>query len=96
MCNVVFTPEAEDDLEEITRYIALDNPPAALRWLDEMEGVCRLLFEQPGIGQRMHTKRFGEVRRHTTGSYLIYYQPIADGIVILRVLHGARDQQRLV
>ena len=25
------------------------------------------------------------------GSYAIYYRPLADQIVIIRVLHGARD-----
>jgi plasmid stabilization system protein ParE len=36
------------------------------------------------------------VRRHVVGNYLIYYRPIADGVEILHVVHGARDQDRIV
>ena len=71
MPNVLYTPEAEQDLGQIVSYIAKDNLSAALRWLDETEAVCNLLAGQPEIGQRMQTERFGEVRRHAAGSYLI-------------------------
>jgi len=29
-------------------------------------------------------------------SYLIFYRPIAEGVEIYRVLHGARDLRRLL
>jgi hypothetical protein len=44
----------------------------------------------------MKTKRFGEIRRHVVGNYLIYYQPIPVGVEILLVSHDARDQNRLL
>lgn len=96
MPQVAYTPEADQDLKEIVSYIARDNLAAALHWLDEIQAVCDLLAVQPGIGQRMRARRFGDVRRHAVGNYLIYYQPAQDGIDILRVLHGAREQERLV
>jgi len=96
MPQLLYTPEAEQDLRDIVQYIASDNLPAALRWLDEMEAICGLLAAQADIGQRVQTTKFGEVRRHATANYLIYYQPLPDGIEILRVLHGARDQDALL
>jgi toxin ParE1/3/4 len=96
MPQVLYTPEADQDLRKIATYIARDNLAAALHWLDEMQAACDLLAAQPGIGQRMHTRRFGEVRRHVVGNYLIYYQPAPGCIEILRVLHGAREQERLI
>jgi len=29
------------------------------------------------------------------GNYVIFYRPIEDGIVVIRVLHGARDLPEL-
>jgi toxin ParE1/3/4 len=36
------------------------------------------------------------LRSFTVGSYLIIYRPLADGIEVVRVLHGARDLAKLV
>jgi toxin ParE1/3/4 len=96
MAEVIKTPEVIESLRRIVQYIAKDNLPAALRWLDEIEAVCDLLAAQPDIGQRIRTKRFGEVRRHVVGSYLVYYRPVAGGVEILLVVHGAREQVRLI
>jgi hypothetical protein len=34
--------------------------------------MCDLLAGQPGIGQRIKTKRISDARRHVMGNYLIY------------------------
>jgi toxin ParE1/3/4 len=96
MAQVIKAPAAYRDLGQIVSYIAQDNLPAALRWLEETEKLLNLLAEQPGVGQRVKTRRFGEIRCHTMGNYLIYYRPIVDGVQILTVAHGARDQSRLI
>jgi toxin ParE1/3/4 len=96
MAKAKHTPTADQDLVQISTYIAHDNPTAAFRWLDEMQAVCDVLAAQPGIGQQVQTKRLGRVRRHAVGNYLIYYRPVSDGIEILHVVHGARDQDRIV
>ena len=92
----IYTLEAEQDLEQLTQYIARDNLLAAMKWLDETRATCDLLATQPAIGQRIQTKRFGAIRRHVAGNYLIYYRPAAGGVEILMVIHGARDQKRLI
>jgi toxin ParE1/3/4 len=96
MAEVVKSLEAKERLKQIVEYIAKDNLAASIRWLDEIEAIFALLAEQPGIGQRVQTRRFGIVRRHVVGNYLVYYQPITGGVEILLVSHGARDQRRLI
>jgi toxin ParE1/3/4 len=91
-----YTAEADQDLIRIGLYIAQDNQSAALRWVDAIEATCELLAEQPGIGQRIKTKRFGNANRHVVGNYLIYYRPDPGGVKILMVVHGARDQGKLL
>ena len=96
MPTVRRTPRVEQDLRQIVDFIAKDNLSAALSWLDETEALFRLLATQPEMGQRRQTKRFKRTRRHAHGNYVIYYRPITDGIEIFRVLHGARDQGKLL
>jgi toxin ParE1/3/4 len=64
--------------------------------LQDAERLFELLAEQPEIGQSMMSRRNGPLRRHTMGNYLIYYRPISEGVQIIRVVHAARDQWRLV
>jgi toxin ParE1/3/4 len=91
------TPEADDDLLGIVGEIAADNPIAAVRWIDGIEHVFYLLSTQPLMGERFRRRgKSGEVRRHVFGNYVIYYRPLADGAEIYRVLHGAREHERLI
>jgi toxin ParE1/3/4 len=96
MATARYTALAEDDLNQITTFIANENPGAALRWLADTQAICELLASQPGLGENIQTKRLGAVRRHVVGAYLIYFRPISDGVEILNVIHGARDQNKLV
>jgi toxin ParE1/3/4 len=96
MPTVHRAPEVDQDLGTIVDHIAEDNLPAAMAWLDETEALFRLLASQPEMGQLRQTRRFKRSRRHAHGNYVIYYRPVADGVQILRVIHGARDQGKLV
>jgi toxin ParE1/3/4 len=96
MLRANYTAEAERDLAQITHRIVQDNLLAALDWLEKLRTVCELLATQPALGQTMRTRQFGDVRRQVFGDYLIYYEPTPQGIDILRIVHGARDQDRLL
>lgn len=97
MPRISYAPEANDDLSEIIGRIAEANPTAAVRWIDDLEHLLHLLSSQPMMGERYRRRRkSAEVRRHTFGNYVIYYRPLSDGVEIYRILHGARDHERLV
>jgi toxin ParE1/3/4 len=85
---------AEEDLLVIAEYIARDSPAAAAKWLDQIETRLAALAMQPYTGERVDHLRSG-LRRVTYGSYLIYYEPRDDGIILVRVLHGARHIEEL-
>ncbi len=74
----------------IAEYIARDNPAAAARWLDKIEGTLSLLASYPLMGEPVDHIRPG-LRRLCQGSYLLFYEPLQDGIGLVRVLHAARD-----
>lgn len=88
------TPEAARDLDEIASFIAEDNPPAALGLIDEIEKKCQAIAEMPGIG-RMREELAPDLRGSLVGKYVIFYRPSAEGVEIIRVIHGARDIPKL-
>jgi toxin ParE1/3/4 len=92
---VLRTPEAIDDLDQIARHIGRDSFSASLRWLTEMDALFDSLSTRPEIGERVKSRRLGDVRRHAHGNYVVYYRPVRDGIQLMRVLQGARDHRRL-
>ena len=90
------TTEAIADLDGIWDYIAHDNITAADRLLDELYERFKLLLSNPEIGESQPLLADGAYRRFTYKSYVIYYRPVNDGIIVVRVLHGAQDHERLL
>jgi len=88
-------PAAETDIEEIAFYIAEDNPPAARRWLNNIIAKCRQLADMPEMGVARVDVR-PDLRMLPVGNYLILYRRAGSNIEIVRVLHGARQWQKLL
>lgn len=83
--------EAESDLEQIGDHIAQDNPKRALSFVLELRNKCLDLADTPrGFPLMPRYERYG-IRRRIHGDYLIFYRVENDRVVIIHVLHGARD-----
>ena len=94
MPKVLRSNSVDEDLLQIWLRIAKDNPAAADRQLDRIEERCLLHATQPEMGTSRSD--LGEnVRCFSVDQYVVYYQPRTKGIVLLMVLHGARDVQPL-
>jgi toxin ParE1/3/4 len=89
-----FTPEAEKDLDEITDFIAADDPAAAYRLIDGIEAKCQALAEMPGMG-RGREELAPDLRSSHVGKYIIFYRSEDEGIEVIRVIHGYRDIPKL-
>ena len=90
MRSIVKRPTAEQDLRDIWKYIARDSDTAATSVLLAIDAKLALLVENPSIGRERGEISLG-LRSFTVGSYALYYLPSADGIEVVRVLHGARN-----
>jgi len=90
LSRITQTARAEQDLEEIWFYIAVDNVGAADALLDEFDNSCRLLATQPKMGRAREELASG-LRSFPVRRYVVFYRPLVDGIEVVRVLHGARD-----
>lgn len=94
MPRIVRTPEADSDLWEIVLYIAADNEGAAFRLVDTIGEKLVMLARFPHAGVE-RPELLKDLRSFPVGRYLIFYRPIADGIEVLRILHGARKLRKL-
>jgi toxin ParE1/3/4 len=99
--RIIRSDRALADLEEHAEYIRQRSPRAALRFLDAVESLFHQLASMPGIGQLYqtthplnHDLRCFPVPKFP--SHIVYYQPLGDGIIVIRVLHGARDIDRII
>jgi toxin ParE1/3/4 len=85
------TNAAESDLAEIWAYIASEaSEIIATQFLSAIEQAFQPLLRAPLMGsQREHLGAGLRVIFHSP--YAIYYLSTATEVVIVRVLHGARD-----
>lgn len=89
--TVRFAITAEADLIDLWLVIAEDNPMAADKAVDSIYATATLLGSQPEMG-RARPELAGQLRSFPTKTpYIIFYLIDADGVVIIRVLHHARD-----
>jgi toxin ParE1/3/4 len=93
--QVVLSPAAEADLDEILTYIAGDNPEAAAKFGTAIIRLAFSLAEMPLRGRLF--RRRSQFRRLIHGDYLIIYRiKETDRVVeVLRFWHGARRPPKL-
>ena len=94
MPDVLRRPEAEADLDDLWLFVAQDDPLNADRFIDRIAQVCSLLGENPLMG-RSRPELVPDLRSFPVGNYLIFYQPLVDGIEIVRIISAARDVDAL-
>ena len=94
--RIVVTRNADRDLDELFLYIGRTSPEAAVRFFDAAQATFAQLAAAPHLGgppafraSRLEGIRVWRVRGFER--HLVFYRPIANGIEVVRVLHGARD-----
>ncbi|WP_306839960.1 type II toxin-antitoxin system RelE/ParE family toxin [Neorhizobium huautlense] len=93
--KVRFSRQARADLAEITAVISRDNPRRAETYTDELEAACTGLSDTPEAFQVFRRRNGQEIRRRPYGNYVILYRINGRHVDILRIIHGARNYQRL-
>jgi len=91
MSRIRFTHSAETDLLELWVTIAEENLIAADEILDVIQATATLLGTQPEMGRARPELAEGLRSLPTRTPYLIFYLPDDDGLLVVRVLHHARD-----
>jgi plasmid stabilization system protein ParE len=93
--KVIFAPRSHARLSEIVRFIARDDPQAAIRFGDYLVDRAESLANFPELGTPY--RRRANVRRLLCKSYLIYYRIRRDEqvIEIMDYWHSARREPQI-
>jgi len=88
--QVLFTPAAQQSLQEIYDYITEDNPAKAKEFIQHLKKQCFVLAENPRMG-RARPELQETLRSFPVSPYLIFYTPSKESLLIVNIIHGARD-----
>jgi toxin ParE1/3/4 len=90
MSQIERRPRASADLSEVWEFLAEESEERADSFIDRIDAKFRTLATQPLMG-RARPELGARIRSLAVPPYVIFYEPLADGVLILRVLHGSRD-----
>lgn len=94
--RLVFSKEAESDLEAIGDYIGVDNPRRALTFIRDLRAAALRLADIPRAFPVLPRYERHGIRRCPHRNYLIFYRIEDNRVLILHILHGARDYEALL
>jgi toxin ParE1/3/4 len=94
--TLIYSRQAQADLDDIFDFIAADNPRRARSYVEEITQTCRGLCDAPLIGTArpdlQPDLRIMTFRRRV----VIAYRVMADRLEILRVFSGGRDYETIM
>jgi Plasmid stabilization system protein len=86
----IYAESAETDIDGIIEEIVKNNPHAAKKWVALLEEKCQRIARFPNMGKRRDDLR-QDVYCFPYGDYLIFYDIEETAVVIVHVIHGARN-----
>lgn len=91
-------PVAEEDLDEIVTYVALDDFQAASKLADRIEAHLKRLSSFPRLGRIPRDSDLRETGyRYLVMADCLAFNTVEKGTVVVhRILHGRRDFKELL
>ena len=86
-----FAARADQDVDEISDYLAQYSQPAAGLFLDELYRLADRHAGSPLIGRARDELETGLRSFVVRRKYVVLFRPADDTIEIVRVIHGARN-----
>ena len=96
MAELFVSRRAEEELRQIWRHIAAENPGAADRLLLRIDDKLQVLRDFPGMGTLRDDIRPG-FRMLVEGNYLLLYEhdTVNDSVELIAIVDGRRDLSEL-
>lgn len=93
--KIIFAPQALEELKQIVRFIAQDDPQATIRFGDYLVDRAESLAVFPELGTPYRKRK--SVRRFLCKTYYIYYrvQRKEQQIEIMDYWHSARREPQV-
>jgi len=93
--EIDYSAAAIKDLEQIGDYIAerLYNPQAAFNTVNKIQDAIDKLADFPLMGSSLSsiTGIKTDYRFLVCGNYLVFYRPLENKTLIIRIIYGRRD-----
>jgi plasmid stabilization system protein ParE len=89
-CQVIWSPAALDDVDDIAAYIARDSAHYASAVVSKILAITRSIPEFPHLGRQVPEIGDVMIRERIVYSYRIIYQIAGSVITIVAVIHGRR------
>jgi len=91
-------PKARQDIAAYGDYLAERSISAAFRFAGAIDATIQMLLQDPELGERLRSDPTGQIRYRTVSgfrNYLIFYRRVDAVLEIVRVLHGAMDEENV-
>ena len=93
--NYRISKRADRDIEAICDYIARDNVTAADKLDQRLHEQIKRLSDTPALGHQRADVPDPRYRFWVVGNYVIAYRMQRSTLIVVRVVHGARDFRKL-
>lgn len=94
MQRYVITLEASRDLQEIVDYFLKRSIDAGERFVEEFNQKCERLLQFPKMG-KLYADISPDLRGILVMSYVLLYKIVEEDIVVVRVVSGHRDLEKI-
>ena len=88
--KLVWSPLADEQVDEAVAYVAAGDPAAALTWLEELLERVAALRRFPDAGRVVPELGRDEVRELIVGAYRVIYRRSDDLVEVAAIRHQAR------
>ena len=89
--KIEWTQPALSDLENIRDYISRDSEYYAARFIEKIIEAVENLENLPKIGRSVPEAEDENIREILLHNYRIMYRVETDRVLVLTIIHGARD-----
>lgn len=90
MPRILRTPRSREDYESIEDYVAESSPQNAEMLIRLFDQKLELLARNSAMG-RPRPDLAPNLRCWLVHRFVLFYRPIEDGIILIRVLHSSMD-----
>jgi len=94
--RVVFSAQAAAGPREIALFIARGNKPRARSFVAQLRAAARKLGDSSYADPLIAGRESSGIRSRAVGTYLIFYRIDQDRILIVDIIHGARDYKAIL
>jgi addiction module RelE/StbE family toxin len=94
--KVIWSPETYEDLKGIFDFIARDSPSIAISFTERILAAIDRLIDFPLIGPRIREWKRSPYRHVIVYPCRIIYRVEEDSVILIAIVHGARDLKRFM